>query len=352
MKIIFSKLLLVAVVLTFVIGCATMQRRWEATKSEDTIQAYKEFLRHYPEVELADKAHERLKQLYEERDWEKSRKINTIRSYENFLKLYQESRFIEVARSRIEELEWIQAEKIASIYAYESFITKYPNSKFNNQAKEKLEKLEWVSTEKEDSIEAYDSFITKYPLSKYSSQAKDKLNLLIEIKEANTVNKIEELIKKYEQQKQLVRRLVWSVEDMILEKIKIKGYGKRLAINLDPPRFEGKLEISCDSDMCWSSALINPDSQPGDFMITMSESPEWCVLRFNGNVPTSAFLTKWVKKQSWKETRREYPKYLFMGEGEYPNQLTFGFIKGIGYIYLRGKGKVIYPNGKMVKFLQ
>jgi hypothetical protein len=41
--------------------------------------------------------------------------------------------------------------------------------------------------------------------------------------------------------------------------------------------------------------------------------------------------------------------YVFIGEGDNLNLLTFVRILNVGYIFLRGKGQVIFPNGDMVK---
>jgi len=41
--------------------------------------------------------------------------------------------------------------------------------------------------------------------------------------------------------------------------------------------------------------------------------------------------------------------YTFTGEGDDLNLLTFGMLKGVGYVHLRGKGKVIMQDGKEVK---
>jgi hypothetical protein len=41
--------------------------------------------------------------------------------------------------------------------------------------------------------------------------------------------------------------------------------------------------------------------------------------------------------------------HVFIGEGDKPDRLSFGLTKNVGYVYLRGKGRVISSNGKEVK---
>jgi hypothetical protein len=41
--------------------------------------------------------------------------------------------------------------------------------------------------------------------------------------------------------------------------------------------------------------------------------------------------------------------YTFIGEGDESHRLTFALVDGVGYVYLRGKGKVIGKEGKEIK---
>lgn len=40
-------------------------------------------------------------------------------------------------------------------------------------------------------------------------------------------------------------------------------------------------------------------------------------------------------------------RYKFIGEGGKQNRLTFVLVD-VGYVYLRGKGKVVFPDGRIV----
>ena len=40
----------------------------------------------------------------------------------------------------------------------------------------------------------------------------------------------------------------------------------------------------------------------------------------------------------------------FIGEGDIANRLTFVYVAGVGYVYLRGKGKVRLPGGPVREF--
>ncbi len=151
MKRAFSQLLLVVIVLAFVTGCATMQSRWNAVKSTDTIQAYEKFLRDYPRGDLSDQARIRLNQLYEQRDWRYASSRNTIQSYEDFLKRYPRSSFSDGARSRLEALYLQKAKDLNTITAYEDFLRRYPESKFAGDIRNKIEELKIKTKEATES---------------------------------------------------------------------------------------------------------------------------------------------------------------------------------------------------------
>ena len=60
--------LLVAIVLVFMVGCASEKRDWEKAKLQNTIPAYETFLRTHPQSSLMDSARSRIEKLYKERD--------------------------------------------------------------------------------------------------------------------------------------------------------------------------------------------------------------------------------------------------------------------------------------------
>lgn len=81
-----------AVAIAFVAACATMQSRWEATKSADTAVAYDEFLKEYPEGDFADRARVRRNELHGETDWKDAEAKNTVAAYEEFRKNYPQGK--------------------------------------------------------------------------------------------------------------------------------------------------------------------------------------------------------------------------------------------------------------------
>ncbi len=177
-----------------------------------------------------------------------------------------------------------------------------------------------------------------------------EVGILEELREANTIDKMENIIEKYKHEKlDFLQKAVWKVEDMYIAEIRKNGPDKRFVFKGDFPKYEGKVAVECIEQMCFSSALINPDSSPGDIMIKElgGREPVSCVLRFAGKVHSS--------KLPYYSYNRKYigekeVNYYFVSDEKFPNQLTFAYIRDVGYVYLRGVGKLILPSGKEVEF--
>jgi hypothetical protein len=133
----------VCLILGLVPGCITIQDRWAAATSEDTIQSYEDFLQRYPESEYSEQAKSRLETLQLESDWQMAQKSNTIGAYEIFLR-------------------------------------KYPNSRYSNQAKSALQQLRdqlsiWQLVQQQNSLEAYNNFLRQHPDSPYAVKARQEI---------------------------------------------------------------------------------------------------------------------------------------------------------------------------------
>ena len=100
-------------------GCSRQQSDWEKTRTTNTVDAYEQFLKHYPSGEFTAQARARVKELYEEREWQKARDTDTQEAYQAFLKEYPEGKWTEEARIRVENFTLAQAPSNASSAAGE-----------------------------------------------------------------------------------------------------------------------------------------------------------------------------------------------------------------------------------------
>jgi len=134
-----NKKLLVSMLLCFFVffSCSTEKKGWEKAETANTITAYEEFLKLYPEGEFVDKAHSRIESIY----FDEASAANTIASYEDFLKLYPEGEFADSAHSQIEAIYFDQAKAANSIEAYKDFLERYPKGEFADSVRLLLEKI-------------------------------------------------------------------------------------------------------------------------------------------------------------------------------------------------------------------
>jgi len=135
------------VLLLALVGCVTVDSRWQQATSADTVQAYRAFLLRHPNSDYAVKAQEKIDSL----DWQqaKSRDIDAI---EGYLRTHPESRHTAEARAKLETLEWYRAKNLNTVSAYEAFLRTYPNGRFSTKAQEKVQTCAEIIPSMPDSV--------------------------------------------------------------------------------------------------------------------------------------------------------------------------------------------------------
>ncbi len=199
--------LLAAVTIILIAGCATMQSRWETTESADTVAGYEEFLKEYPEGDLADRARARRKELHEQRDWEEAEAIKTISAYEEYIKSHPQGRHRDDATARIEallppkgedapfmsveallrwnhrgafmdealeKLHFEQAVQGNTILAYEDFLKRYPSGRRAEDVRMRIEKLAFAEAQAKDTVAAYEEYSSRYPQGVFADDARSR----------------------------------------------------------------------------------------------------------------------------------------------------------------------------------
>lgn len=177
------------VTVAFVAACATMQSRWDAIKSADTITAYEDFLKEYPEGALADQARVRRNELYEERDWKDAEANNTIAAYEDFMKNYPRGRHKNDIYARLEMLSLPKVNDL-SFVSTEKLPKWYQQGVFMDEALLTLEKLSFGQAQAEDTISAYGGYLNRYPYGVFADEARlrrEKLNAISAASEWGTI---------------------------------------------------------------------------------------------------------------------------------------------------------------------
>ena len=84
-----------------VMACSSRQQQWENARRADTLEAYQQFLRSFPDGEFASQAQARVRELQELADWQKAMQTDTADGYQQFLSRYPQGRMADEARIRL-----------------------------------------------------------------------------------------------------------------------------------------------------------------------------------------------------------------------------------------------------------
>lgn len=143
---------------------------------ENTIEAYKHFLKFYQKANKEQKelaASNRNKLAFEN-----ALNKNTVESYTYFLNTYPDAAEAEEALRRRNALAYNRAAAIGTTKAFEDFINTYPNAEEVSSAWHNIYKIEYENVLKINTESAFRNYCAKYPQSPYAPQAEEKANLM------------------------------------------------------------------------------------------------------------------------------------------------------------------------------
>ena len=167
-------------------GCATVERDWQETNRQATVESYEHFLQKHPDADQASQARLLLTELQAGEAWSEASSADTIAGYTDFLQEYPQYKHANQASARLEQLEeerdWAQTKSSGTVVAYQEFLQNHPESKEAAGARQELEQLEedrdWKSTQEANSAGAYQEFLKNYATSKYATEAQKRLMAL------------------------------------------------------------------------------------------------------------------------------------------------------------------------------
>jgi len=112
--------------------------------------------------------------------WKNAVKGNSIAAYENFLRRYPQSEFDNEARRKLEAFYFYKAKNTRTIGAYEEFIAKYPQGHFILTARKELEDLKeemrylrpsYEEATKQNSIKNFSEYVRHHYQSPFVEEA-------------------------------------------------------------------------------------------------------------------------------------------------------------------------------------
>lgn len=117
------------------------ESEWLAAQNIKTIESILKYNSNYPNGKYAEPAKKILRDLYEKRDWNLIDSKPSKIKIEEFIKFYPNSKYIELAKIKlieIENSEWLAASNINTIEAYETYIKNYPDGIYHKKAQLKI----------------------------------------------------------------------------------------------------------------------------------------------------------------------------------------------------------------------
>jgi hypothetical protein len=133
-------------------GCAS--QAYQRAKEADTAQAYRDFLREYPEDDMSEPAEARLEEL----EFTQAQKLHTVLAYKRFLEAYPEAPQARAASSLLEGLRFNAAKEANTAAAWRQFLADHPEGAHREEAKQlqaEAERQELVSAEDPKRLSAF-----------------------------------------------------------------------------------------------------------------------------------------------------------------------------------------------------
>ena len=140
---------------------------FKKARKSNTIYAYRQYLRSYPEGAFVAEAKNQLKSLQDSDAFVKAKRADTEIAYRAYLREYSSGAYVSEARKRLNQLEqdkqekreaaqkqqdsnaFTQAKRVDTETAYKKYLADYPNGEYAYQAKQRLDKLETERKERE-----------------------------------------------------------------------------------------------------------------------------------------------------------------------------------------------------------
>ena len=356
-----------------IVSCATVQKDWEKAKTQNSVQSYRYFVHQHPASEYSDEARLRIDTL----QWEDVNKSKYLHSYQIFIYSYPENRFVPEAKKKIEAIKWVEACKTNTATSYQYYMKEYPQSvyapaaekKYNelrwrgalevnsadtyrsfirdcpkspnvSDANKKIDELSWQETLQADKIEAYENYIKQNPQGRYVKEAGRRIAGIREVeshlKTLKTPAQLEQLLNKYPDQSGMI---IPKLEAAIKNEIMQGNIGNRFVIpetgNIVPDAaYAGSITLS----LTGGTVMMHKEF-PGDQIQISMQGTGFGPSMPLGDGSIHRYAGNFVL----------FKHYTFFGEGGPSNRLTFCLLKKKGFVYMRGKGRVILKDGRKIE---
>lgn len=164
-----NKKLIIPLFLCFLvfISCSSVKEDWQKAESENSVQAYQEFVVKHPNNTLAAEAKQKIMEL----SFAEAEAKETPQALNKFIIRFRKGPLVEKARRKLEDHYYQVAENKNTIVAYEKFVKRFPKSEHSEQAKAKMEAMYFEQAERVNTYASYRTFLDKYKKGKWAEKA-------------------------------------------------------------------------------------------------------------------------------------------------------------------------------------
>jgi hypothetical protein len=140
---------------------------WSQAKAKDQIQAFRGYIRVYPDGKHLDEAKNRVAELADAK-WELISKTHSKNEVVKFLKDYPETTKTSKAEERIVAIaneNWIKIASSRSVSEINSFLFDYPETSMRQSAEQRIQELydDWDWVREQDLLHHYERFAARHP---------------------------------------------------------------------------------------------------------------------------------------------------------------------------------------------
>lgn len=141
---------------------------YQRAVSQDKVSSYENFINRFPSSEYADAAEERIRILREPEVWSQAQETDHIDAFREYLRNYPDGKHINKAKARVVEIadsQWDLISLSRSEVEIRNFLKRYPETSKTATAEARIQELfnDWAWIREQDSLEHYKRFVTRFP---------------------------------------------------------------------------------------------------------------------------------------------------------------------------------------------
>ena len=180
---------------------------WSSARSLNTIEAFKDYQRKFPEGRYHQEAENQIADLLkqqqaEEKAWSEALAENTLEAYTNYMTQFPSGLNYQAAQSLVGSLEeeaakilaadnstWDRAQNLNTVRAYQDYLEEFPEGLYIEEANKRIKDINdrqpegkvWSEAQAENTLEAYRNYMIVFPNGLHHSEAETLVARLEEI---------------------------------------------------------------------------------------------------------------------------------------------------------------------------